>query len=119
VLLAAARRFVVLLALLGGGTVVVAALAGAITGASLDRAVSLGLYATGSVLLLGGFLLGNRGPLRRVAAEDDAPLTVGRALRRADAEELRESVNLTAVLITLGLVLLLTGVAIDSRIELV
>jgi hypothetical protein len=119
VLLAAARRFLLLLVCVGGAAVPVRGWVGALTGTSLNRSISLGLYLVGSVLLIGGFLAGSRGPMRRGGEEELAPMTLGRSLRRASPEELRETVNLAAVLVTLGLLLLLVAVAFDKRTDLV
>lgn len=117
-LLAAARRFLLLLGAIGGGAVVVGLLFGALLGAPANRSASLGLYVAGSFLLVGGFLLGNRGPLRRDDDGSGAP-TIRRALRRATPEEVRDSVNMTVLLVLLGFVLLMVGAAVDSRYELV
>jgi hypothetical protein len=115
---AATRRFLLLLGAIGGGAVAAGLGLGALLGASANRSASLGLYVAGSFLLVGGFLLGNRGPLRR---DDDGAggLAYRRTLRRATPEEVRESVNMTVLLVLLGLVLLLLGAVIDSRYQLV
>jgi hypothetical protein len=117
-ILAAARRFVLLLGAIGGASVLIGLALGLLLGASANRSVSLALYVSGSFLLVGGFLLGSRGPLRR----DDAGgggFSVRRTLRRATPDEMRESVNLTTVLVLLGFVLLMLGAAIDERYQLV
>ena len=115
-LLAAARRFVALLVLIGGGAVVLALAVGLLFGSSANRSVSLGLYLAGAFLLVGGFLLGNRGPLRR-AGEGD-PGSWGRAVRRASPDEMLDSINITVLLVVLGFVLLALGAVIDTRYEL-
>ena len=117
-LVAALRRFVVILVLVGGGAVVVGLLFGFLLGSSANRSISLGLYFTGAFLLISGFLLGNRGPMRRVG-EGTAAMSFGRSLRRASPDEMRESVNLTVLFVALGLILLMVAVAVDSRYELV
>jgi hypothetical protein len=117
-LLAAARRLLLIFLIVGGGAILVGASVGLLVGSSLNRSISLGLYLVGSVLLLGGFLMGNRGPVRRVGIEE-GPMTVGRALRRATPEEMRESVNLSFLLVAVGIVLLMLAVAIDRRVDLV
>jgi hypothetical protein len=118
VLLAAVRRFLLLLVLVGGGAVVVGLAFGLLLGSSANRSISLGLYLVGAFLLIGGFLLGNRGPLRR-AGEEASPMSFGRPLRRATPDEVRDSVNMTVLLIVLGFILLVLAVSIDSRYELV
>lgn len=116
-LVAAGRRFLYLLVVVGGGAVALAIAAGLLLGSSVNRSASLGLYLSGAFLLVGGFLLGNRGPLRR--AGDDGPVAFGRSVRRASPDEVRESVNLTVLLVVLGIVLLALGAAIDDRYELI
>lgn len=115
VLAAAARRFVLLL---GGISAVVVAgglLVAAVGAASPNRTISLGFYGVGAFLLLGGFLLGNRGPYRAESRGDDR---LGRSLRRATADDMRESVNMVVLLSVLGFLLLALGVIIDSRFKL-
>jgi hypothetical protein len=119
VLLAAARRFLLLLAVVGGGAVLLGLAIGLLLGASANRSISLGLYISGAFLLVGGFLLGNRGPVRRLGGEGGGPISVGRPLRRASAEELRDSVNMTVLLVVLGFILLALAVTIDDRYELI
>ena len=116
-LLAAARRFVLLLVLVGGGAIVLGLALGLLLGASTNRSVSLGLYIAGSILLIGGFLTGNRGPVRRMG-EVDGPMSFGRPLRRATPDEIREAVNMTVLLVVLGFILLAIAVAVDSRYQL-
>ena len=118
-LVAAARRFVILLVLVGGGAVVVGLMFGLLLGSSANRSISLGLYFTGAFLLIGGFLVGNRGPMRRVG-EGAGMMSFGRTIcRRASPDEMRESVNVTVLFVTLGFILLALAVAVDSRYELV
>jgi hypothetical protein len=86
------------------------------TGTELDRAVSLGFYVVGGFVGVLGLLAGNRGPFRRV--DEEAPVSLGRRLRRATVDELVETINLSVVMVALGLVLLAVGVAIDDRYRL-
>ncbi len=112
VLVAAGRRFVLLL---GGisAVIVVAGLILAVLGAaSPDRAISLGFYGVGSFLVIGGFLIGNRGPYRGQGG------SLGRSLERATPEDTRESINMTVLLSVLGLLLVALGAIIDSRLKL-
>ena len=117
-LLAATRRFFLLLVIVGGGAVLVGFSFGSLLGSSANRSISLGLYVAGSILLIGGFLTGNRGPMRRMG-EPDSPLSFGRPLRRATPDEMREAVNMTVLLVALGFILLAVAVAVDSRYQLV
>lgn len=112
VLVAAGRRFVLLL---GGisAVIVFAGLTLAVLGAaSPERAISLGFYGVGSFLVIGGFLLGNRGPYRGQGG------SLGRSLERATPEDTRESINMTVLLSVLGLLLVALGAIIDSRLKL-
>jgi hypothetical protein len=114
---AAARRFAVLLAGVAGGTVVVSVLIGLLVGSSVDRAVSVGFYLVGCFLLVGGFFLGNRGPVR---PKGEGPSLFGpRFMRWATPDEREDTINSSAVFVTLGFVLLLLGVLVDSRVRLV
>ncbi len=118
---AALRRIIVLLA----GTVVVVSgvslLLGLLAGASVARSVSLGLTVVGSFLLLSGFFVGNRGPVR--VKDDDVPLAApfffgNRLVRWATPHEREETINLSAVFISVGFTLILIGLAADPRYTL-
>jgi hypothetical protein len=117
--LAALRRLALLVVLLGGGTAAGSLLLGALFGASLERALVLGLYVMGCVLMLGGFFTGNRGPAR---VESDAPGPMSpfapfgpRKMRWASLAELDESINYSAVITGLGFFLVVIGVLVDTR----
>jgi hypothetical protein len=114
---AAARRFSGLLGTIAGAAVVVGAALGLLTGTSLNRSISLAFYIAGAFLVAGGFVLGIRGPYRPEPHETS--VRIGRRLRRTTPEEAREAVNLTVLLVVLGLVLLAIGTAIDSRYQLI
>ena len=116
-LLAAARRFLLLTAGVAGATALVSLAPGALACSDLGRAVSLGLYIIGSFLLVGGFFMGNRGPLRS-RRESGLPFFGRREIRRATPEERREAINTSAIFVSVGFVLILLGVAADSRMEL-
>src|SRR5687768_1474476 len=108
---AAARRFLTLLGATIGVTALGAILLGALTGSSLQRAISLGFYLVGSFLVVAGFFIGNRGPVR---AKDDrgAFLFLFPTRRRwATAEEHAATINDSAIFVTLGFVLIMLGVA--------
>jgi hypothetical protein len=92
---------------------------------SAGRAISLGFYLVGSFLLVGGFFVGNRGPVRIKKGEEDAgmpilglPLLGRKGLRWATPEERDEAISMSAILVTLGFVLILIGVATDNRVRL-
>ena len=118
---AALRRIIVLL---GGLLVVVSGISvalGLLLGASVARSVSLGLTVVGSFLLISGFFVGNRGPVR-VKSEDaqlTGPLVLGnRIVRWATPSERDETINLSAVFVSVGFTLVLIGLAADPRYAL-
>ena len=120
-LVAAARRFALLLGGLTAAIVMISALFGLALGASLARAVSLGFYLTGAFLLVAGFFLGNRGPARlRGQPGDEGVWGLGRrkGVRLATPEEQAEAISTTTVFVTVGVLLILLGVAADSRYSL-
>ena len=90
---------------------------GLLLDASLPRAISLGYYAVGAFLLVIGFALGNRGPVR-TDDESHVGLRRRRQLRGATAEEQHESIATSALFVFVGVALVLIGVAVDSRIDL-
>jgi hypothetical protein len=118
--LAALRR-------LGGLFVLAAALAllgafvfGIASGADARRAISVAFYATGAFLLIAGFFVGNRGPVRLRSGEQGAYMFFGsRFIRWASPAEREENINLSAIFVVLGFVLILVGVVADNRYELV
>ena len=118
---AALRRIIVLLA---GTVVVVSGISlalGLLVGASIGRSVSLGLTVVGSFLLISGFFVGNRGPVR--VKGDDAPLAAplvfgNRLVRWATPSEREETINLSAVFVSVGFTLILIGLAADPRYTL-
>jgi hypothetical protein len=115
---AAARRFGILLGALVGGTAAIAILLGLAFGASLSRSLSVGWYAVGSVLLISGFFVGNRGPARP-QGEGWSVFSLRRWVRWATPEEQRESISLSAVLVVLGFLLIALGVLADTRYKIV
>jgi hypothetical protein len=115
---AAARRVGILLAALAGGTAVPALLIGLIAGASVSRSLSIGWYGVGSVLLLSGFFVGNRGPARP-QGEGWSLFSLRRWVRWATPEEQHESISLSALLVFLGFVLILFGAVADTRNALI
>jgi hypothetical protein len=110
---AALRRFVVLLAGIAGVTGGLSLLGGLLGGGSVDRAVAVGFYLVGSFMLIAGFFIGNRGPVR---PKGTGPMLFGsRIMRWATPLEREESLNESALFVTLGFVLILIGVAVDGR----
>ena len=116
---AALRRFALLLGAAAGLVVLGGLVVGLAVGAALDRAISLAFYGVGAFLVLAGFFVGNRGPVR---TKDDRPglLFLGSHRRRwATAEEREGSLNDSAIFVTLGIALIVLGVVADSRYDLV
>ncbi|MDQ3875385.1 MAG: hypothetical protein M3322_07570 [Actinomycetota bacterium] len=123
-LLGALRRFLGLFLLASAVTALASVALGAALGASPQRSISLGFYAIGCFLLVSGFFIGNRGPVRPRSEHDGGifliplPFTI-RRLRWASAAEREETINLSAVFVSLGFALILVGVGIDGRVDLV
>jgi hypothetical protein len=110
---AAIRRFGVLLAAVAGVTAALSVLGGLLGGGSVGRAVAVGFYLVGSFMLVAGFFIGNRGPVR---PKGTGPMFFGsRIMRWATPLEREESLNESALFVALGFVLILIGVAVDSR----
>lgn len=120
-LVAALRRFLALVGIATAVTLAGSAVLALLSGSPLRRALTLGLYLVGSALLIAGFFVGNRGRMRADSdTADGGPFALaGRRLRRATADEERESVSTSAICIALGVVLLVLAVAVDARHELV
>jgi hypothetical protein len=118
--LAAGRRFLGLFVLASIFTLVVSLLLGLALGAGAERSISLGFYCIGSFLLVSGFFIGNRGPVRLKGDGSAGPFLFGsRYMRWASPAEREETINLSAIFITLGFVLILVGVVADNRYNLV
>jgi uncharacterized membrane protein len=115
-LVAAARRFGVLLGATAAAITVCSIAVGALVGASLNRSIATGFEGFGALLLVFGFFVGNRGPVR--VKGDAAPFFGPRFLRWATPEEFQSTIADSAIFIVLGLVLILFGLAIDSRYRL-
>jgi hypothetical protein len=111
---AAARRFGIIVCSIVGGTAVFSLLLGLAFGSSVSRSLSVGWYVVGSVLLISGFFVGNRGP-SRPEGEGWSAFSMRRWVRWATPDEQRESLSLSAVLVVLGFLLIALGVVADSR----
>jgi hypothetical protein len=113
VLVAGLRRF---FGVLGGAAAITGLLAlvgGFLTGADVSRSLALGYYLAGSLLLIGGFFVGNRGPVR-AKRNQPIPLLGTRFVRWATPDELDEAINTSAVYVSLGFALILLGILADS-----
>lgn len=114
----AARRILGLLAVVGGVTVLVSVALGLLAGSSVRRSIALGFYLVGSVVLLSGFFVGNRGVLRADTDDEKGGLLLGfgrRRVRSATGEEQRENVRVSALVIGLGITLLILGTLADTE----
>jgi hypothetical protein len=126
VLLGAARRFFGLLALATLLVLVISVPMGLLLGSSLSRSISVGFYVIGSFLLIAGFFVGNRGPVRLRGDDTEVGAGVGmfgigiggRRLRWATPEENADAMASSAVFVVIGFVLIVIGVVADSRVQL-
>ena len=115
--LGAARRFFIILGVLVAAISLGAVSIGLILGTSLNRSIAIGFEAFGCLLLVFGFFVGNRGPVR--SKDEATPLFGPRFLRWATPEEHQSTIAESAIFIVLGLLLIFIGLAIDSRYNLV
>jgi hypothetical protein len=118
VLAGAARRILGLVAVVGGVTVLLSVAFGLLAGDSVRRSIALGFYFVGSVVLLSGFFVGNRGVLRADTDDEKGGLLLGfgrRRVRSATGEEQRENVRVSALVIGLGIALLILGTLADTE----
>lgn len=120
-LVAALRRLTLVTALALGVTIVLSLILGLLVGSSVNRSLTLGFYLGGCFLLVVGFFVGNRGPAR-VKGEDTVGPTMlpipgagSRRLRWATLTEQNETINNSAIFISLGLLLVALGAIIDTR----
>ncbi len=114
-LAAGVRRLAVIYGSVVGATVVVSAAIGLIAGSSLERALAIGFYVAGALLLVGCFVFGARGPLRGEGrtGEGTTGLVGARRVRRATADERSEATRTALLLFVFGLSLVLIGSLID------
>ncbi len=121
-LVGALRRLLTLFVVVGGVTLIGSLAVGALAGASARRSVALGFYLMGSILLLVGFVVGNRGVLRAETDSNAGGLLSGfarRGVRSASGEEQSETIRVSALVIGLGIALLILGVLADTDNRLV
>ena len=99
--------------MLAGGTAIASLIGGVVLRADLTRSLAIGFYVVGASLLIGGFFVGNRGPVR-AKRNQPIPIFGTRFVRWATADELDESINTSAVYVSLGFALILVGVLADT-----
>jgi hypothetical protein len=116
----AGRRFAVLLVATVAGTAVVGLAIGLLIGSSLSRSLSVGFYIVGAFLLIFGFFVGNRGPVRVKGDPGFGMFGIfqNRQLRWATGSEQFESLSLSVVFVALGIVLIILGIVTDTRYSL-
>jgi hypothetical protein len=106
----------------GGLTVLLSLAFGAMAHAPLQRAIAVGFYLVGCLVLVFGFFVGNRGPLRHDRDEEtEKPTLFGmipRGVRRATPQERRESMSVSLLFIVLGLSFIVLGALSDSAHKL-
>jgi len=123
---AAARRIVLLFGIATVAVAAVSALIGLALGSSAPRAAATGLYLVGCFLVVLGVFAGVRGPLRPAGdAEEAEPLGAllgvgifSKGVRRATNDERQDARATTWLFLTLGIAMVLVGIAIDPRTSL-
>jgi uncharacterized membrane protein HdeD (DUF308 family) len=111
---AALSRLLKPVAVITGLTAFVSLAVGLLLGASLARSLAIGFYLVGCFMIVAGFFLGNRGPVRQ--KDEGGTLLFGsRNLRWATPEELGDALSSSAFFIVLGLVLIVIGVLADTK----
>ena len=115
-----ARRFFVVLFAVVFGTAAISLALGLLLGSSVSRSLSVGFYLVGAFLLIFAFFVGNRGPVRVKGDPGFGMLGFfkDRQLRWATGSEQVESLSLSFVFVALGIVLILLGIATDTRYSL-
>jgi len=114
-LVTAVRRFFTLLGGLFAVTTVCALAIGAVAGLSLARSIAVGLYMVGGILVVVGFVVGNRPPVRMRDGVEEATPWRSRPVRWASRQELDDALNSSAVFVIVGLTLVLIGIGFDGR----
>ncbi len=125
-LLAGLRRLAVLLAVVAALVVAPSLLVGLALGTPAGRAIPTGLYVVGSFLLAVGVLAGIRGPVRPKGDDESRDGVAGlfgvgvfaQGIRTASGDERRDASSTSWLVLTLGFGLLVLGVVVDARIEL-
>jgi hypothetical protein len=87
--------------------------------AGFDRSLAVGYYLSGCAFLLGGIFFGNRGPFRVAGEERMVGVSRARGIRTVSAIEQKETLNLSGVIVVVGLILLVLGAAVDPQTQLI
>lgn len=123
---AALRRIILLFGIATVAVAAASALIGLALGDSARRAAATGLYLVGCFLVVLGVFAGVRGPLRPAGrTEDDEPLGAlfgvgifSKGARRATSDERADARATAGLLLTLGIAMVLVGIAVDPRTSL-
>lgn len=114
---AALRRFATLVVAAAAGAALLGLVVAGVAGESLRRGLAIGFYVSGIGLCALAFLLATRPPVRSKA--DGGFLGIGRwtggGVRFATREEREESINLPAIFVAIGVLLVVLGALVDSR----
>lgn len=115
--LAALRRFVTVVVVAVAAACLLGLAIAAATHATLGRGLAVGLYVSGVGLSGLGLLLGSRPPVRSKGDSGFMGLGrwVGGGVRWATREEHEEAINLPALLVTVGVLLIVIGAGVDGR----
>jgi hypothetical protein len=117
VLRAALRRFATLVAAAGVAAALLGLLVAALPGESFRRGLAIGFYVSGVGLCALAFLLATRPPVR--SKGEGGFLGIGRwtggGVRFATRAERDESINLPAIFVSIGVLLIVAGALVDSR----
>ena len=114
-IVAGLKRLALLTCSLGITTVVISLVIGLVTGTSLSRSVSLGLMFLGAFMFVAGAAVGLRGPARAARRPDGA----FERITLASPPERVETINVSYVLVSVGVLFVLIGVVLDPYAHLV
>lgn len=113
----ALRRFAMLVVAAAAGAALLGLALAGLTGESARRGLAIGFYISGVGLCALAFLLGTRPPVR--AKSDGGFLGFGRwtggGVRFATRTERDEAINLPAIFVSIGVLLIVVGAVVDSR----
>jgi hypothetical protein len=112
----AARRFAAVVAAAAAAAALLGLVIAALGHEPVRRGLAIGFYLAGAALLGLGVLLGVSPPVRR---RDGSTVGLGRwvggGVRWASRSEHDEAINVPALMLTVGVLLIVLGVAIDQR----
>lgn len=117
-MVAGLRRLALMFLTVAAASALLGLVVGAVLGSPLGRAVSVGLDLGGALLLVAGFFAGTRGPLR-FGGGAGVPVLGAARISWLKPDERGERLNLSAVLIVLGLLVIVLGLASDTHVRLV